>query len=323
MLDETAPGDGRPGEADVAAADRRAREALVGCAVGDAHGERFFGDPDGARRDVLRRTLPVAGPGGLRWTDDTLQSCSVVAVLQRHAGDLPQDELADHLAEHLAMDRGYGHGSRELLWAIRNGADWRSEARSLFGGGSWGNGAAMRSAVIGAWHAGSWQHASALSEQQALVTHAHPEGSHGAMVVAAVASVLAGSRGEQAPSWQALVDVALACCPPGRVADRVRTAAEMLDRGDVGDSPAVIAEAVRLLGTGQEAAAWDTVPFVVWSVAQSPDDLEATFWRTVAGLGDRDTTSAIACALVACRTGLDATLRAWAARVEPLPAFVG
>ena len=47
--------------------------------------------------------------------------------------------------------------------------------------------------------------------------------------------------------------------------------------------------------------------------------LVATFWRTVAGLGDRDTTCAIACALVACRTGEDDVLREWSARVEPLP----
>ena len=74
-----------------------------------------------------------------------------------------------------------------------------------------------------------------------------------------------------------------------------------------------------MLGTGREGASWDTVPFVLWSVLQSPDDLVATFWRTVAGLGDRDTTCAIACALVACRTGEDDVLREWSARVEPLP----
>ncbi|MFC3687190.1 ADP-ribosylglycohydrolase family protein [Aquipuribacter hungaricus] len=297
-------------------------EALLGCAIGDAHGERYFGPPEVASRRIQERRLPDVPAGGLRWTDDTLQSASVVAVLERYDGDLPQDALVQHLARSMDMDRGYGHGSRELLWAVRHGADWRHESATLFGAGSYGNGAAMRAAVVGAWHAGDPDRAGALAAQQAAVTHHQQEGRTGAAAVAAVASMLAGSRGGPLPSWRVLLDAAQSVCPPGKVQDGVRSVVDLVERGAVGDDPASIAHAASVLGTGREGSAWDTVPFVLWSLVQSADDLEATFWRTVAGLGDRDTTCAIACALVACRTGADATLRAWAARVEPLPASV-
>ncbi|WP_336923126.1 ADP-ribosylglycohydrolase family protein [Aquipuribacter sp. SD81] len=311
----------RPTGADTAveAAARRAGDALLGCAVGDAHGERFFG-PAGAALDLItRRVLPDPPPGGLRWTDDTLQHASVVAVLRRHDGEVPPDALAQHLALHLDVGRGYGRGSRELLWAVRLGADWRRESASLFGGGSWGNGAAMRSAAIGAWHAGDWRAARDVAARQAVVTHAHDEGRDGAAVVAAVAAVLAGSRGGDLPPRELLLAAADGSCAPGRLRDGITAAADLLARGEIGDDVETVRSVAGALGTGQEGASWDTVPFVLWSVLQAPDDLEATFWRTVTGLGDRDTTCAIACALVACRTGEDDTLRGWASRVEALP----
>src|SRR5262245_63984537 len=62
-----------------------------------------------------------------------------------------------------------------------------------------------------------------------------------------------------------------------------------------------------------------TVPFALWCAAQHLDDYEEALWLTVSGLGDRDTTCAIAGGIVACCTGAEGIPAAWRAAREPLP----
>ena len=52
--------------------------------------------------------------------------------------------------------------------------------------------------------------------------------------------------------------------------------------------------AVSALGSGSRVVSEDTVPFALWCVAQQPDDYQEAMWRTVSGLGDRDTACAMA-----------------------------
>ena len=79
---------------------------------------------------------------------------------------------------------------------------------------------------------------------------------------------------------------------------------------------------LRHAGSGQACAAFDTVPFALWAAACSPDDFAETFWRTVAGLGDRDTTCAIACSVTAARVGPEGIPLNWLLAREPLPSWV-
>ena len=298
-------------------AAERAGDALAGCRVGDALGESFFfGEREVAVARVAGRRLPPTPRRGyFAWTDDTLQSASVHAVLVAHAGSLPQDALAAHLADRLEPGRGYGGNARQLLLAVREGASWRQEAASSFGGaGSYGNGAAMRVAPVGAWHAGDPDRAAELARAQSEVTHAHHEAADGAAAVAAVTSVLAAAPVGAAPSARELLDLAADHAGEGRVRSGLVRAGGLLD--------APLVQVVDQLGTGWEVAAYDTVPFALWAAVQAPHRFAATFWRTVAGLGDRDTTCAIACAVVAAHVGRAAIPASWDALVEPLPSWV-
>jgi ADP-ribosylglycohydrolase len=63
--------------------------------------------------------------------------------------------------------------------------------------------------------------------------------------------------------------------------------------------------AAALLGNGSLISAQDTVPFALWCAAGHLDDYEEALWTTVSGLGDRDTTCAIAGGIVACYTGVE------------------
>ena len=103
--------------------------------------------------------------------------------------------------------------------------------------------------------------------------------------------------------------------PLGRTRDGILVAAAL---------PARVhpAHAAKVLGSGSDAAAWDTVPFALWAAFGALDSFEETFWRAVAGLGDRDTTSAIACGIATARLGEAAIPPGWLDATEPLPVWV-
>ena len=296
----------------LAAAIQAARDALDGLSVGDALGEQFFGPPDEILSAARDRRLP---PAPWRWTDDTLMAASVYEVVAAGRED-DQDAYARSFAERYEPDRGHGRATLDLLSAIRHGGNWRGLAPAAFDGrGSWGNGAAMRVGPLGAFHAGDPLGAARAAARQAVVTHAHAEAVDGAVAVAVAASKCAGSRGGPAPAFAELLGATLDHLGAGRTAAGLR---EALRLGPAADPEAAGA----VLGTGDDVAAFDTVPFALWSAASRPDDYEEAFWRAVVALGDRDTTCAIAGAVVAARVGRAGIPDSWLAAREPLPVWV-
>jgi ADP-ribosylglycohydrolase len=77
-----------------------------------------------------------------------------------------------------------------------------------------------------------------------------------------------------------------------------------------------IETAVRVPGAGWQVSAQDAVPFCLWCAAHSLFDFEGAMWRTVAGMGDRDTTCAIEGGMVVLSSRQVPT--AWVAHHEPL-----
>jgi ADP-ribosylglycohydrolase len=73
------------------------------------------------------------------------------------------------------------------------------------------------------------------------------------------------------------------------------------------------------LGSGYRVSAQDTVPFVLWCVAHHLEDYQDAFWTTVSGLGDMDTTCAIAGGIVALSARRSGIPAAWLESREPLP----
>lgn len=81
-------------------------------------------------------------------------------------------------------------------------------------------------------------------------------------------------------------------------------------------SPAAIA---KQLGAGYKISAQDTVPFVLWCAAHHLDDYEEAFWATISGLGDMDTTCAIAGGIVALSARVRGIPTTWLEAREPFP----
>ncbi|MBS2029473.1 MAG: ADP-ribosylglycohydrolase family protein [Deltaproteobacteria bacterium] len=279
----------------------RALRSLDGLSVGDAFGERFFGN-DGRER-ALARDLPA---GTWRTTDDTEMAVAIVDVLER-AQRIDADRLARAFAARFGFDsaRGYGAGAYQLLSGLRMGVPWRIASESLFDGqGSHGNGAAMRVAPLGAYFADDLDAVVREAQRSAHVTHAHPDGAAGAIAVAVAAAWVANPELQRVP----MLELAIARTPAGDTRHGLFRAQSL-----PASSSAELAASV--LGSGQEVLSSDTVPFVLWAASRHVGEFEEAMWNTLSGLGDRDTTCAMVGGILATGTTVPS---AWLARREPL-----
>ncbi|MFC7308159.1 ADP-ribosylglycohydrolase family protein [Streptomyces monticola] len=304
---------------DSQAALNTAKDSLKGLAVGDAFGEQWSALSSGRDTSLEgplrnRKTPPAAA---WPWTDDTAMALSVGQILERH-GEVRPTELARAFGESFAADdgRGYGLGMHELLPRLKTDPDgWARYVTDLFDGqGSLGNGAAMRIAPLGAYFYDDVDRAVEQAALAARVTHAHPEGVAGAVAVAVAASLCARKDQQPLPA-DAFIRQVMAHTPQGAVHDGLGQAAAL-------PASTTSTEAARVLGNGSRVRADDTVPYAVWCAAQNSDDLTQALWETAQGLGDVDTTCAIAGGIVAARTGVERVSSEWLRRSEPLPDWV-
>jgi ADP-ribosylglycohydrolase len=288
----------------------RARLSLDGLSVGDAFGERFFGDPDKVAGLIAQRVLPRSP---WRYTDDTVMALAIVEVLKR-CGRIDCDLLAGVFARKFFADptRGYGGMARRILQEIAQGRNWREVTSAAFNGmGSMGNGGAMRAAPIGAYFSDDFQQAAGQACFAAQVTHAHPEGQAGAAAVA-VAAAFACSGG----AGKDLLDTAIAFTPDSDTQSGLRKARDLTRDIDV-------STAVRVLGNGSRVISQDTVPFALWCASRHLECYEEALWTTVAGLGDRDTTCAIVGGIVVLKGGATSIPSAWLEARESLGQLAG
>ncbi len=287
----------------------RMQLSLSGLSVGDALGETFFGAGSELKRRIERREVP---PAPWRYTDDTEMALSIVDTLWRYRR-LEPDALARGFAQRYTPWRGYGAGAHQLLRSLQLGADWQTLAPQMFGGtGSYGNGAAMRVAPLGAYFADDLEAVRENAILSAQPTHTHPEGIAGAVAVA-VAAALAYQvgEGESMTPEQFLKQVA-ENVPDSETRSGINQAVEI----PVTVSPIKVA---KQLGAGYRISAQDTVPFALWCAARHLDDYEEAFWATISGLGDMDTTCAIACGIVALSARQPGIPQAWLEAREPFP----
>ncbi|MGW2092878.1 ADP-ribosylglycohydrolase family protein [Promicromonospora sukumoe] len=292
-------------------------DSLAGLSVGDALGAQYFvptNDPASLLRDG---TLP---DGQWPWTDDTDMACTVAAELIEH-GEIDRDRIARDFAQRCDPYRGYGAGAVQVLHQIRDGVPWRQATVAAFPAGSFGNGAAMRVAPLGAYFAGDLDRVAEQAIRASEVTHAHPEGIAGAVVVAVATAFVAGARSAQVrPEPGQVLDSVEPYLLPGGTARGVAAV-----RGLLG---ATVGEAAWTLGNGSRVSAQDTVPFCLWAAVTFLSDYPAAIKACIEAGGDVDTTAAIVGGMVGAYTGVgdrDGVVGvpgAWLGRREGLPGWV-
>jgi ADP-ribosylglycohydrolase len=290
---------------------RLARATLEGLSVADGFGGFFELQSSGDRPwHIRKRQLP---PTPWRYTDDTNMALSIYQTLRRH-GRIDQDALAASFVEYFDDSRGYGSGARRLLHRLADGADWRTESKTLFEGGSYGNGGAMRVPPLGAYFADDDM--SRLVEQARLsaeVTHAHPEGIAGAVAVAvATAVAIHLSRSGEDIDRADFIDRILPHIPESEVREGCIRARDLSPKTHT-------VQAAQSLGNGSRVTAMDTVPFVLWCAGEYMDDFETAIWHTATGGGDVDTTCAMVGGIVASYSGIVGIPKHWLRSREPLP----
>lgn len=161
------------------------RQQFEGCFLGLALGDTFGAPHEGGMiEQALWRLIGKTKEGQWRWTDDTQMSLDMAESLIEHRR-WKADDVATRFANSYHWTRGYGPGASKVLKSIRSGTHWRVANRAVYPQGSYGNGAAMRAPII----ALAFAHRGALAVQKASklsasITHTHPQGQQGAVLIA-------------------------------------------------------------------------------------------------------------------------------------------
>jgi len=292
---------GRPVDGD------RVRGALIGTALGDAMGAPFEGRARVERGEV--ETL-LESTSTLTWTDDTHMALTLGEAVVVAGDDLDAEALGDLFARAYRAEpwRGYGAGPPQVFAMAEAGRSYLDAAASLFAGtGSYGNGAAMRAAPAGIAAGGDLARAARLAGIQARVTHAHPEGVDGAVVVACgVTTLLEAPADPVAALTGVLHHLATDAfrAPMRRVLEAAGPAERLAVARAVGSG--VAARASVPAAVAAYLAAWASHP---------GDGVEAIVTAVTLG-GDTDTVAAMAGALTGAHLGASGLPERLVSRIE-------
>ncbi len=160
---------------------------LLGTALGDALGAPFEG---GLLERFVWMLIGKTRDGRMRFTDDTQMTLDLVqSILSKRAVD--SDDIARRFANSYRWTRGYGPAAARTLKQIKRGVPWQTASKLIYQEGSFGNGAAMRVAILGLIFHNRPEEITRAATSTAIITHAHPLGVEGAVLVAHTASLLA------------------------------------------------------------------------------------------------------------------------------------
>ncbi|HEX8610925.1 MAG TPA: ADP-ribosylglycohydrolase family protein [Telluria sp.] len=263
---------------------------LLGLASGDALGAPYEG---GFMERTLWRAIGRTRGGELRWTDDTRMSLDLAESLLAR-GELDLADLAGRFASGYAWSRGYGQGTAKLLKRIKRGQDWESASTAVFSQGSYGNGAAMRAPVLALFYARDVAAMLGATRASSRITHAHPLGIEGAVLVALATHALL----RQLTTPDALALLKNYCTEP-RMAARLDFF-QCFSRGDRrAETPRAI---VGQLGNGMTAeTSCFTAIYLALRFRDAPFDDMMAF--AIACGGDVDTIAAMAGAMWGAANG--------------------
>lgn len=266
---------------------------FVGCVLGLASGDALGAPYEGG---VLERTvwrlIGRTPDGCARYTDDTQMSLDLaVSLLAR--GGVDQDDLAGRFAASYAWRRGYGPSAARLLKRIRGGEDWRTAVRAIYPQGSFGNGAAMRSPIVALYFVEDFPAMVIAARAAAEVTHAHPLGIEGAVMLAVGTHALLG----EAPAL-GILDAVVSHCVAPEMLTRLAVARGWL-ASEAAPAPAEVA---RTLGHGMTAAT-SCVTALYLALRHLDADFDSLMRFIIACKGDVDTLGAMAGALWGARNG--------------------
>ena len=276
--------------------------SVLALALGDAFGAPYEGG-------ILERAVwALIGRrnGKRRWTDDTQMTIDVIESLVA-CRRVDQHDLARRFAQSYRWSRGYGPSAARVLKRIRRGQPWDAANRSIYRNGSFGNGGAMRAPAIGLFFATDNEDELVKAAcASAAVTHAHPLGREGAVLIA-----LATALAYNDTSSQEIIERLFQRAESPEFLSRLHKASAWLQAGSNVAPRTVAAE----LGNGI-AAVDSCVTAVYVALAFRNSSFNELLAFAIGLRGDVDTIAAMACAVWGAACGLDALPKARLAHLE-------
>lgn len=256
---------------------------LLGLATGDALGAPHEGGP---LERFVWRIIGRNSDGCWRWTDDTQMALDLAGSLLDEAGLRPE-ALAMRFALGFRWSRGYGPAAARVLKRIRRGEHWESASRAVYADGSYGNGAAMRAPVLALYFADDRAALIEAARESARVTHAHPWGIEGAVLIALATHALMAGR-----SAGEVLDILGIHSAAQPIVERMQIVRHWI-QSQASPSPREVASS---LGNGMTAPT--SVPTALYvALRHLPASFETMMAFIIACRGDVDTTGAMAGAL--------------------------
>jgi poly(ADP-ribose) glycohydrolase ARH3 len=264
---------------------------VLGLTTGDALGAPHEGGP---LERLVWRFIGRTSDGCLRWTDDTQMALDLAESLLSEDGLRP-DALAKRFASGYRWSRGYGPGAAKVLKRIRRGEPWQKASKAVYAEGSYGNGAAMRAPVLALFFARDRDGLIAAARSSARVTHAHPLGVEGAVLIALAAhALLTGQSAAQ------LLDIVRTACSTPEISERMTTVTSWIESEEM-PNPQDVA---RKLGNG--ITAQTSCPTALYiALRHMKNSFEAMMEFIIKCRGDVDTIGAMAGALWGIRNGAE------------------
>jgi len=271
------------------------KEQYLGCifglACGDALGAPYEG---GLIERLVWRLIGHTKEGLPRWTDDTQMSLDLAESLLSF-GALDQNDLAMRFASSYRWSRGYGPSTARLLKRIRRGEDWSTASTAIYKNGSFGNGAAMRASITALFFPRDLPTLVRETSRAAEVTHAHPLGIEGAILIAVATHGLLYKE-----SVAQILDQVNAYCKRDEFSKQVGVVQKWLSNNE----PITPAEAVRALGNGITAQSSCATALYIALRHLNLQFNELLLFSRACG-GDVDTISAMAGTLWGAYNGAD------------------
>ncbi|MEA3489238.1 MAG: ADP-ribosylglycohydrolase family protein [Candidatus Omnitrophota bacterium] len=278
---------------------------MVGSALGDAIGELAFRNRD--RKKLLK---VVEEEPLLRYTDDMAMAIGIAEVICEK-GDVTPGAVGGRFKENYEKEpwRGYGPGPPRVFSLVDKGHTFEEAAGMLFGGeGSFGNGAAMRITPVGLF----FHDSGSLVEKvriTAKVTHAHPLGQDGAVVLA---GAIAEAVGQDPDEPFRLKDFCDKLASVTVTSEFIRKIFKVYDLSI--DAEVQLSQAAEILGT--DVTALGSVPFSIFCFLRNRGSFKECLLDAVLAGGDRDTIGAMACAVSGAYLGEKDLPAKWTDKLE-------
>ncbi|MBN1488201.1 MAG: ADP-ribosylglycohydrolase family protein, partial [Anaerolineae bacterium] len=276
---------------------------LVGSALGDAIGELAF-----SHITVPTLRARIAQLATLTYTDDTAMTLGLAESLIQ-LGVVDEQALGDIFRKNYRHEpnRGYAIGPPTIFSRVeQESISYVTAAQELFDGeGSYGNGAAMRIAPLGLLFYDS-PDLNDWARRSAMVTHAHPIGIDGAVVLAsAISQVVTLDPRQQFPLGNFAQRLMTVAHTP-EMQEALGLVHNMLDTGVESWSVG--------MRVGQGVAAHKSVPFAIYAFLRHPQSFVECLFCAVLNAGDRDTVGAMAGALSGAYLGFENLPQNWFSR---------